>query len=108
MTAHSSATRNIMTNKLSSFPTQSISEAISALWDQEITPALMDYIKIPNKSPLFDAQWKEHGFMDEAMQLITRWCQHQPLKNMTMEVVQLPNRTPLLFIEIPGEIDETV
>ena len=35
--------------------------AISGLWDSQIVPQLVDYIKIPNKSPMFDAQWAEHG-----------------------------------------------
>jgi len=34
-----------------------------------IVPALMDYIRIPNKSPLFDPAWKKHGYMDKAVKL---------------------------------------
>ena len=30
---------------------------ISALWDAQIVPQLQDYIRIPAKSPLFDADW---------------------------------------------------
>ncbi len=41
-----------------------ISSFIGELWDAEIVPQLVDYIRIPNKSPMFDAQWAEHGYMD--------------------------------------------
>ncbi len=81
---------------------------ISKTWDEDIVPTLVDYIKIPNKSPMFDKQWKEHGHMDKAMQLLVAWCKKQAIKGMLLEVIQLPNRTPLLFIEIPGETDKTV
>ena len=33
-------------------------------WDQRIVPALTDYIQVPAKSPMFDAQWSEHGLLD--------------------------------------------
>ncbi|WP_259423769.1 M20/M25/M40 family metallo-hydrolase [Coxiella burnetii] len=85
-----------------------IYQTISTLWDDSIIPELANYIKIPNKSVLFDADWKAHGYMDEAMTLIVEWCEKQPIKDMKLEVVELPGRTPLLFIEIPGQTDETV
>ena len=33
-------------------------------WQDEIIPQLVEYIKIPNKSPAFDANWKQNGHMD--------------------------------------------
>lgn len=85
-----------------------ISKDIETLWDKSITPELIDYIKIPCKSPLFDANWKQHGHIDHALLLIKNWCEKQPLKGMTLDIIELPGRTPLLFIEIPGEAEETV
>jgi acetylornithine deacetylase/succinyl-diaminopimelate desuccinylase-like protein len=78
------------------------------LWDQSIIPALMEYIKIPNKSPLFDPQWQTHGFMDQAVTLIHHWCQENALPHMKIEVIRLENRTPVIFIEIPGASDDTI
>jgi hypothetical protein len=34
------------------------------VWDDEIVPALTDYIQVPAKSPMFDAEWSQHGFID--------------------------------------------
>ncbi len=81
---------------------------IENTWDQSIIPSLMEYIRIPNKSPAFDAQWKANGHMDKAMQLIYRWCEQHAARDMQMEIIEVEGRTPLLFIEIPGEINETV
>lgn len=81
---------------------------INEKWDNDIIPQLCEYIKIPNKSPMFDHDWQKHGYMDQAMDLIVNWCQKQAIKNMQMEVVRLENRTPLLFIEIAGQGSETV
>ena len=87
---------------------EKIYQDISAIWDKSIIPELANYIKIPNKSIFYDSDWKTHGYMDEAVQLIVSWCRKQPIKDLQLEVVQLQKRTPLLFIEIPGQIDETV
>lgn len=81
---------------------------VNELWDQSIVPTLMEYIKIPNKSPMFDAEWQKNGHMDKAIDLITNWCNENAIENMKMEVVRAENRTPVLFIEIPGSNDDTV
>lgn len=81
---------------------------IEQQWDQDIIPMIEDYIRIPCKSPLFDKQWQENGYILKAMQLIQSWCEKQPIKNMTMELLQLENRTPVLLIDIPGNADETI
>ena len=85
-----------------------IYQTISDTWDNSIVPQLMEYIKIPNKSIYYDYNWKLNGYMDEAMALLVKWCQQQPIQGMQLEVVQLPERTPLLFIEIPGTVDKTI
>lgn len=85
-----------------------ITEHVDEAWERHIVPALIDYIRIPNQSPLFDADWEAHGHMDRAVELIEKWCREHALNGMTMEVVRLPGRTPVLFIEVPGASDRTV
>ena len=81
---------------------------VAGEFDDSIVPTLVDYIRIPNKSPDFDPDWASNGHMHEAMDLIVEWCREHPVNGMELEVVELPGRTPLLFIEIPGEIDDTI
>jgi acetylornithine deacetylase/succinyl-diaminopimelate desuccinylase-like protein len=73
-----------------------------------VIPALTEYIRIPNQSPAFDPAWEQAGHMQRALDLIVAWCRAQALEGMRLEVIQLPGRTPLLFIEVPGQIDDTV
>lgn len=81
---------------------------IEKKWNDEIIPQLKQYIEIPNKSPLFDKQWKAHGFMDQAMTLIANWCRQQPIKNMQLNIIEHEQRTPLLFIDIAGDSNDTI
>ena len=85
-----------------------ISTFVGELWDAQIVPQLVDYIRIPNKSPMFDAKWAEHGYMDKAVALMEAWARAQPIPGMQIEVVRLAGRTPLIFIEIPGQGDDCI
>ena len=75
---------------------------VDAKWDSEIVPRLVDYIRIPNKSPMFDADWVKNGYMDQAVKLMEDWANAQNVPGMRLEVVRLEGRTPLIFIEIPA------
>lgn len=83
-------------------------EFVNHEWDRSVVPTLCEYIRIPNKSIDFDPQWAEHGHMERAAQLLKTWCEANALEGMTVEIVRLPNRTPLLFIEVPGQVDDCV
>ena len=76
-------------------------EFVNAMWDDSIIPEIAEYIKVPNKSPHFDPDWEKHGHMETAVKMLEAWCQTQPIKDMTMEIVRIEGRTPLLFIDIP-------
>ena len=87
---------------------QLIQDEVTRIWDESIIEHLIQYIKIPNKSPHFDAQWQEHGFMEEAVTLIANWCRQHGPEDMALEVVRLEGRTPLIYMDIPGENEQTV
>ena len=83
-------------------------EFVNAMWDDSIIPEIAEYIKVPNKSPHFDPDWEANGHMETAVAMLEAWCKTQPIKEMTIEVVRIEGRTPLLFIDIPGQSDEVV
>ena len=81
---------------------------VSDIWDSSIVPELCEYIKVPNKSPLFDPDWEQHGYMEKAVQMLETWARQQPIAGMQIEVMRIEGRTPLLFIDIPGASDDVV
>ena len=81
---------------------------VERLWDESIVPALMEYIRIPNQSPLFDALWQEHGHMDRAVELADAWVRGLELAGTSTEVLRLPGRTPLLLVETEGTAPGTI
>ncbi len=81
---------------------------VDSLWDDSIVNELVDYVKIPNKSPLFDPDWATHGYMDQAVELMETWCRIHAPSDATVEVVRLEGRTPVLLVEVPGQNEDTV
>src|SRR5437660_6908845 len=75
---------------------------ISEFWQDAIVPALVEYIRIPAKSPHFDRDWQAHGYIDEAARLAAQWCERNAIAGMKLEIVRLEGRTPCLFIDVPG------
>ena len=79
--------------------TQALNE-VSAAWDTKIVPQLQDYIRIPAKSPMFDADWQSHGFLDTVVRNTAGWIESQKVPGLTLEVLRLDGRTPVLFFEV--------
>ena len=54
-----------------------IADFAARVWDEEIVPALTDYIAIPAKSPMFDADWARHGHLDRVVRDAAAWVERQ-------------------------------
>ena len=82
--------------------TQALDE-VSRAWDEDIVHRLEDYIRIPAKSPAFDADWAQNGFIDTAVWDAATWVQSQKIEGLTLEIIRLEGRTPVLFFEIAAD-----
>ncbi|MFZ3081890.1 M20 family metallopeptidase [Rhodoferax ferrireducens] len=79
--------------------TQALNQ-ISRAWDDDLVAQLSDYIAIPAKSPMFDADWVQHGFIDTVVRNAASWVEAQKVAGLTLEIIRLPGRTPVLFFEV--------
>ncbi|TAG45562.1 MAG: M20/M25/M40 family metallo-hydrolase [Betaproteobacteria bacterium] len=96
-----------MTARPDTFPFNSDDSAkllarVSKQWDADIVPQLIEYVRLPAKSPSFDAEWKRAGQIQRAIEQAQKFVAAQPVKNMSLEVITLEARTPVLFFDIPG------
>ena len=71
-------------------------------WDTRIVPALADYIAVPAKSPMFDTDWAQRGLLDRVVRDAATWVESRKVAGLTLEVVRVEGRTPLIFFEIPA------
>jgi acetylornithine deacetylase/succinyl-diaminopimelate desuccinylase-like protein len=69
-------------------------------WDRDIVKQLTDYIAIPAKSPTFDKEWVQHGYIETVVRNAASWVEAQKVAGLTLEIVRLPGRTPVLFFEV--------
>ena len=78
------------------------------VWEKSIIPELIDYIRIPNKSPMFDENWEKNGYMDQVVKQFVDWIDSQKVAGLSLEIIRLAGRTPLIYVEIDGQSDNTV
>ena len=50
-----------------------LQQSINQTWDDQIIPSLIEYIKIPNKSPSFEPDWQNLGHMDRVLDIAADW-----------------------------------
>jgi len=77
-------------------------DQVSRVWDDSIVPQLTDYIQVPAKSPMFDADWETHGYLDSVVRNVASWIEAQKVTGLKLEVIRLPGRTPVLFFDVPA------
>ena len=85
-----------------------IRRLVDETWSSSVVPALEQYIRIPNQSPLFDPEWKKNGHMHRAVALAREWVEQQGVAGITIEVHEIADRTPLIYMEIEGDASSTV
>jgi acetylornithine deacetylase/succinyl-diaminopimelate desuccinylase-like protein len=84
-----------------------IAQFADAAWDQRIVPALTDYIEVPAKSPMFDADWAQHGYLERVVTDAAAWVESRNVAGLKLEVVRIAGRTPVIFFEIDASSGNT-
>jgi len=74
---------------------------VSRHWDDEIVPQLTEYIRVPAKSPHFDRRWEANGHIERVTRIAEAWAKKQPVRGLTVEIIRLSGRTPLLYFDVP-------
>src|SRR3954466_14224219 len=77
-------------------------DQVTRQWDGDIVRQLTDYVAIPAKSPGFDPQWEQHGYIETVLRNAAAWVEAQKVAGLQLEIVRLPGRTPVLFFEVAG------
>jgi acetylornithine deacetylase/succinyl-diaminopimelate desuccinylase-like protein len=79
-----------------------IARYASRMWDEEIVPKITDYIAIPAKSPMFDADWAKNGHIEKVIRDAAAWVESKNVAGLKLEVVRIEGRTPVIFFEVPA------
>ena len=87
---------------------EKLQQDISTFWDNQILPTIIEYIKFPNKSPVFDPDWEANGYMDQVVDLASDWVNKHKPDNSTLNIYKEAGRTPLMILDVPGNSDGTV
>jgi acetylornithine deacetylase/succinyl-diaminopimelate desuccinylase-like protein len=75
---------------------------VDRLWDSAVLPSLKELVAIPALSPGFDPEWAGNGHLDAAVNHMRDWALGQDLPGVRIDVERLPDRSPLLLIDVPA------
>lgn len=81
---------------------------IDKFWDTNIIPKLSEFISIPCKTPALDPDWQKNKYLQKAADLVTDWIKKQNIPDTKVQILQIPDKTPFVYVEIPGQSDKTV
>ncbi|MFM7254102.1 MAG: M20/M25/M40 family metallo-hydrolase [Betaproteobacteria bacterium] len=84
--------------------------AIDQQWDRDIVPRLVEYVRVPAKSPAFDSGWEAHGHLHAVVKSAAGWAAAQAsaagespvLAGLRIEVLGIEGRTPCIFFDLPA------
>jgi len=71
-------------------------------WDRDLIPRLVEYVKVPAKSPAFDASWLAHGHLRSVIKEAHAWAAVQKIAGLTLEIVVIEGKTPCIFFDVPA------
>ena len=80
---------------------------VSRAWDEDLVPQITQYIEIPAKSPSFDKDWAAHGYLETVLRNAAAWVEAQKVEGLTLEIVRIEGRTPVLFFEVAASGTQT-
>jgi acetylornithine deacetylase/succinyl-diaminopimelate desuccinylase-like protein len=86
---------------MSSIDASAARKHVADVWTSEVVPALCDFIRIPNVSVAFDPDWAGAGHMARAVDLVAGWLRARPIEGATVEVQEIPGRTPVVLVDVP-------
>lgn len=79
-----------------------VRETVSRLWADEVLPSLSGLVEIPALSPAFDVGWAANGHLAAAVEHVRGWIAARNLPGVTLDVVSVDGRSPLLLVDVPA------
>jgi len=79
-----------------------LDQFVATKWDDDLVPRLVDYVRVPAKSPAFDSSWEAHGHLHAVVKAAEEWCRSQSIDGLTIEIVAIEGKTPCLLFDVPA------
>lgn len=73
---------------------------VSTAADTGSIPALMEFVKVPSTSPLFDPEWETNGLIKKAYTVLLDWATAQNITGFSYEILSNPHEADLLYLEV--------
>jgi acetylornithine deacetylase/succinyl-diaminopimelate desuccinylase-like protein len=96
-----------MNARVPNLDTAQVLSEVSQAWDDDLVGQISAYIEIPAKSPAFDPDWAKSGYLDTVLTRAADWVREQKVQGLTLEIISLPGRTPVMFFDVAATRPQT-
>jgi acetylornithine deacetylase/succinyl-diaminopimelate desuccinylase-like protein len=69
-------------------------------FERDALDTITTYATIPCLSPEFDHQWSQHGYIEQATELIAQWARERTFAHADVTIHRLDGRTPVLIVTV--------
>ncbi|WP_306215634.1 M20/M25/M40 family metallo-hydrolase [Actinoplanes sp. RD1] len=80
---------------------------IARAWNGDVLSSLADLVRIPAVSAAYDPGWESAGHLRAAVDHVRAWIEAQRLPGVQCEILCLPGRSPLLYVDVPATTGAT-
>lgn len=70
--------------------------------DEQVIPLLMDYIRVPSLSPLYDPDWETNGLMEQAQKLLLDYVHGLNITGFSSQILKEPGKPWMFLGEVPA------
>lgn len=83
---------------------QKTAEYVKSMWDDWYIPALGDFVRVPNLTPMVDEDYLTNGLVEKAAKLVDDYIQKLDIKGLSSQTFRTEDGLPLLvYIVEPTE-----
>jgi acetylornithine deacetylase/succinyl-diaminopimelate desuccinylase-like protein len=70
--------------------------------DKEVIPLLMEYIRVPSLSPLYDPDWEKNGLMEQAQDLLLNYVKNIGINGLKTRILKEDGKPWMFYGEVPA------
>lgn len=74
--------------------------AVAERWDSWYIPGLKDFVRVPNLTPMVDAEYQTNGLLEKAMEVVDRYINMLNIEGLERKVFQPEGSNPLVVYKV--------
>jgi acetylornithine deacetylase/succinyl-diaminopimelate desuccinylase-like protein len=80
-----------------------IQENVNARWESEYLPGLIDFVRVPNLTPMVDPEFLTNGLTEQAMEVVDAYAKNLNIAGLERHVIKPEGRSSMVVYVVEAE-----